>query len=252
MLLELKKETIYGPVMSRRLGSSLGINLFPGDRKFCSFDCLYCQYGFSDPNTTSPIDNPGFAADCDILEAIGQAMKTSFPSPAYLTFSGNGEATLHPQFGKLVEGLKALRDQYTPKAKTAILSNSSMVSVPHIRKALQNLDVRIMKLDAGQDRTFHEYNRPAERIDLDQITTGLVALEGVTIQSLFTSGMKGNYTEENVDEWIGRIRLIAPVDVQLYTLDRQSPTGAISPLDLDGLRSIRSRLKAVGISASVF
>lgn len=252
MLLDLKSEIIYGPVSSRRLGRSLGVNVLPSGRKVCTFDCLYCQYGRFRAIDTGEIAAFDFPGVDDILGALEQALKTLDPPTSYITFSGNGEATLHPGFRELVEGVRELRDRWSPASKTAILSNSTTVNDPAVRRALAMLDVRIMKLDAGTEEMLAHYNRPPSSITLKETVEGLTELEDVTIQSLFTGGPKGNFAPEHVSAWVEQVGTIAPVFVQIYTLDRASPTKSLLPLDKSELLHIKSLLEKANISAGAY
>jgi wyosine [tRNA(Phe)-imidazoG37] synthetase (radical SAM superfamily) len=254
MLLDLQAGIIYGPVRSRRLGRSLGINILPAERKVCSFDCLYCQYGFSQGKTREEAQKKklGFPTVTEVLSAVERAMLNLSPPAAYLTFSGNGEATLHPGFKEIVLGLREIRDRLSPASKTAILSNSTTVNNPVIRKALELLDVRIMKLDAGTEEMFAGYNRPAKGITLEETVAGLAVLEDVTIQSLFTKGPEGNFTPEHLSAWVEQIKKISPLFVQLYTLDRESPTASLIPVEKNELLQIRSLLEREKIASGVF
>lgn len=254
MLLDLQSNIIYGPVRSRRLGRSLGINILPVQRKVCSFDCLYCQYGFTLGKTREEAGRGGYGLPMvtEILSAVERAVFNLSPPAAYLTFSGNGEATLHPGFKGIVLGLREIRDRLCPGSKTAILSNSTTVNDPLIREALALLDVRIMKLDAGTEDMFTGYNRPARGITLEDTVTGLAALEDVTIQSLFTKGAEGNFTPEHLSAWIRQLIKIAPLFVQLYTLDRESPTASLIPVDKSELLHIQSLLEKESIPSGIF
>lgn len=261
MLLELQSSIIYGPVRSRRLGRSLGVNVLPHNRKVCSFDCLYCQYGRTNAVTPAeagisgspnPARHGGFPDVDEILTAVEQALKNLPALPDYITFSGNGEATLHPGFKELVTGLRRVGDAFSPGSKTAILSNSTTVSDPRIREALALLDVRIMKLDAGTEEMFAHYNRPPAAITLTDTAAGLAVLEDVTIQSLFTKGPDGNSAPGHVSAWVERIKAIKPVFVQVYTLDRSSPTETLFPLDKKELLHIKTLLEKENIPAGFF
>jgi wyosine [tRNA(Phe)-imidazoG37] synthetase (radical SAM superfamily) len=254
MLLDLQAGIIYGPVRSRRLGRSLGINILPAERKVCSFDCLYCQYGFSHGKTREEAgkERNRLPTVTEVLSAVEGAV-LNLPEPAaYLTFSGNGEATLHPGFKEIVLGLRDIRDRLCPGSKTAILSNSSMVNDPLIREALALLDVRIMKLDAGTEEMFAGYNRPAKGITLEDTVAGLAALEDVTIQSLFTKGGEGNFTPEHLIAWVEQVKKISPIFVQLYSLDRESPTASLLPVNKSELLDIRLLLEKENIPSGVF
>jgi wyosine [tRNA(Phe)-imidazoG37] synthetase (radical SAM superfamily) len=252
MLLELKKEVIYGPVNSRRLGPSLGINVIPSESKVCSFDCIYCQYGFSRPRPPAEIRQSCFFGVEEILAAVAEAVQHLEPRPGYLTFSGNGEASLHPDFKELVVGVNGIRDRFSPTSKTAILSNSTTVNDPAVREALALLDLRIMKLDAGDERMLTRYNRQARGITLEEIVTGLAELEGVTIQALFSDGPAGNFNEEHLESWLHTIKRISPLSVQLYTLARPTPTHTVLPLAKEKLQHIQERLEQGNIPALVF
>lgn len=192
MLLELQQTIIYGPVRSRRLGRSLGINVLPARRKVCSFNCVYCQYGWEESVGRADIEASTFPAVEEIERAVKAALAGIDPPPAYVTFSGNGEASLHPDFTDLVERITHLRDRLAPAAQTAILSNSSTASDPEVRQALSRLDVRIMKLDVGCPQDLTAYNRPAATVELETILDGLTSLKDVTIQTLFSTGPMGN------------------------------------------------------------
>ena len=172
--------------------------------------------------------------------------------PDYITFSGNGEATLHPQFPVIVDGVIELRNKYTPHAKTTILSNSTQVFKPEVREALAKLDERIMKLDAGYEDMFKNYNRPAKYVYLDVITDALANMKDITIQTLFTSGPMGNYTDKNISAWLERIKKINPVFVQVYSLDRGYPSEEISYVSKEELGKIKELLDKENIKSEVY
>jgi wyosine [tRNA(Phe)-imidazoG37] synthetase (radical SAM superfamily) len=244
----LQQGIIYGPVNSRRLGRSLGINLLPTTIKVCTFNCAYCQYGW----TRQTLPEPDLPQLSEVISALEKSVQNLPVAPAYLTFSGNGEATLHPSFAAIVEEVIFLRNRCLPNAKTAILSNSSTVSSPVIREVLSKLDVRIMKLDCGLENCFRTYNRPRNGIELKMIVSGLKELQDVTIQTLFAGGPGGNFTEGNLEGWIKTLEEIKPIFVQIYTLDRGYPSRKISPLKPDDLMWIKDRLKKHRITSGVY
>ncbi len=267
MLLGPKRSVTYGPVRSRRLGASLGINALPPGLKVCTFDCLYCQYGWTDRALVDRLVTgrdascaPGAGGDggaCfpsvdEVLEGVDEALARCSAPPAYLTFSGNGEPTLHPDFPALVDGVIRIRDRRAPTARTAVLSNSTRAGDAVVRDALRRLDVRIMKLDAGTPATFERYNRPVEEASLDAIVEALRCLGSVTIQSLFAGGPAGNASPAEVGAWVERVGEVAPLEVQLYTLDRAWPSALIERLDDADLAAIRSALASRGIAARIF
>lgn len=252
MLLALKESVTYGPVNSRRLGRSLGINLFPGPRKVCTFDCAYCQYGWGDPVPKQALLPGTFPSAREVCEGLEAALAALPEPPAYLTFSGNGEPTLHPLFPEIVAGVIAVRDRLAPSAKTAILSNSSTVGRASVRTALGCLDERIMKLDAGDEETFRRLNRPAPGQSLEGVLDGLGRLRDVTLQSLFADGRGGNLGPGHVSRWVEAAASVAPREVQLYTLDREAPSKRLMRASAGRLESIRSLLGARGVAARVF
>ena len=252
MLLELKDAVTYGPVNSRRLGRSLGINLFPGTHKVCTFDCLYCQYGRAKPVSGTSLDLSAIPSVDGILRGLEEALASLGQPPAYLTFSGNGEPTLHPDFPDIADGVLALRGRLAPSALTAILSNSTTVARPSVREALGRLDVRIMKLDAGDERTFRRFNGAWPGLALEEVLHGLRQLRGVTLQALFAGGPGGNLAPQHVEAWVRAAVSVNPVAVQIYTLDREAPSQSLRPGPLCELENIRRRLSERGVEACVF
>jgi wyosine [tRNA(Phe)-imidazoG37] synthetase (radical SAM superfamily) len=252
MLLELQSDIIYGPVQSRRLGRSLGVNALPPLAKICTFDCLYCQYGRAATHPPGKTRRHNFPPKEKVLSALELALKNLSQPPVYITLSGNGEPTLHPDFKEMVEGVRQVRDALSPTSKTAILSNSTTVSDPITREALAILDVRIMKLDAGTEEIFNHYNRPTKGITLAETVEGLASLGKVSLQSLFTKGPEGNFSPVHLSHWVKQVKKISPLFVQIYSLARQSPTDSITALDRNELNHIHSLLEKENISSGFF
>jgi len=247
----LKRSVTYGPVYSRRLGYSLGINLL-GSQKICTFDCLYCEKGWTKIHTNKAPAEIQLSSVQDIISETEVVLQNLLNPPDHITFAGNGEPTLHSQFDEIVNGIIKLRDKYFPFTRVAILSNSSTVNDRNIRNALSKLDKKIMKLDAGNQKMFELYNSPANRLLLDGVTEGLCKMEGVIIQSLFTEGKSGNFTEENISDWINRLLRIKPLSVQVYTLDRAYPSDEIMILDYDKLEYLKEVLLRENLKAEVY
>jgi len=227
-LLPLQAGILYGPVNSRRLGRSLGINLLPSRYKLCSFDCLYCHYGRTPVKTLSPgeehwPDLPGVPA---VLQAVEEALRARRDFD-YLTFSGNGEPTLHPHFPEIVSGIVRLRDQLRPEVKLAILSNSTTVHLSHVQEALRLLDAPIMKLDAGDPRTLAGLNRPAAEVRLERILEGLERVPGLVIQSVLVDGPVANIRGEAFAAWLAALAAVRPAQVQIYSTDRPVAEAAV-------------------------
>lgn len=249
MLLEPKSGCVYGPVNSRRLGRSLGINALPAGRKTCTLDCQYCQYGWT---TLEPAPRSAFPEVAEALRAVEARLASLAEPPDYLTFSGNGEPTLHPRFPDLVDGVLGIRDRLAPRARLAILSNSTTAGEPDVRDALRRLDVRIMKLDAGRGETLRRFNQPRVGIGVADLVESLRTLGGVTVQALFAGGLMGNAGEEDVEAWLEAVRRVRPVAVQVYSLDRDTPSRDITRLDAPALLAIVTRLAERGIEARAY
>ena len=199
----LQPGIIYGPILSRRLGRSLGINLLPANRKVCSFDCIYCQYGCTNDLVLNPIRST-LPKPPEVFAAVEAALKKP-RNIDYLTFSGNGEPTIHPDFPEIVRGVLAIKNKLRPEAKLAILSNSSRVNDPEVAAALRLFDAPIMKLDAGDQETFSAINRPVSSLKIDEIVSGLQRLPILVIQSVLVNGEITNVRGEAFERWAERL-----------------------------------------------
>ncbi len=248
--LSLQNGIIYGPVRSRRLGCSLGVNLLPCDYKLCSFDCIYCHYGRTEVKAPSP-SREHFPGVRDVLAALERTLRQRRDFET-ITFSGNGEPTLHPDFAELASEARRLRDRYAPAAKLALLSNSSTAHRPDIREALGQFDLPIMKLDAGDSGTLARVNRPAAQVGLDDMVGALSQIPHLTVQSVIVAGHLGNADEEVLERWLAALARIGPREVQIYSSDRPvAETGVerVPPPVLQQLAErVRSRVRA-GASA---
>lgn len=248
-LLPLQKGCIYGPVQSRRLGSSLGINILPVKYKLCSMNCVYCQYGLTkSPNLVAEIRNgyelPSIADLEKTLLAALSSLKKKF---AYLTFSGNGESTLHPQFPAMVDAVKTIRDKYLAETRLAILSNSTTLLRSEIKKALMKIDVPILKLDAGDENLFRKINRAAKGIKFDDLIRGLIEFhhKHKVIQTLIFNGRSSNSTDDNLKAWAKLLSQIKPAEAQIYTLDRPAASRGITALSKNELHKFAKRAEDI-------
>jgi len=246
---------IFGPVHSRRLGLSLGINLLPADGKVCSFDCIYCECGFNgDHRPTLPL--PTREEVVSKLEEKLWQMKIEGQLPDVLTFAGNGEPTCHPHFAEIMEDTIRLRDKYCPQAKVSVLSNSTMIQRPQVHNALMRVDNNILKLDTVDPTYINKVDRPQGTYDVEAIIERLKAFNGhVIIQTMFMRGeCKGesvdNTGDEYVTPWLEAIKEIAPQQVMIYTIDRETPTQGLQKATHEQLDAIRDRVIAAGIPCS--
>lgn len=253
----LQQGILYGPVRSRRLGLSLGLNILPDEIKVCSLNCRYCQYGWTGMLATRAKLFEGFLPS---REAVREALRTRLEAlagagtpPDTLTFSGNGEATLHPDFPAIAADVVALRDALAPACRTAILSNATTVHLAPIREALLLLDDPVLKLDAGREATFRALNGPAGGVSFGSVLGGLRAMAGrVILQALFVRGRVDNSTDEEVEAWISVAASIDPLSVQIYTLDRGPADRGLMPVPTDRLEAIADAARGAGIDARVF
>lgn len=243
---------IFGPVHSRRLGISLGINLLPADGKVCSFDCIYCECGFNEEHRPT-LPMPTREEVAQKLEAKLQQMVSEGQLPDVLTFAGNGEPTCHPYFAEIIDDTIRLRNQYCPKAKVSVLSNSTMIHRQQVHDALMKVDNNILKLDTVDPIYINKVDHPNGTYDVNMIIDRLKAFNGhVIIQTMFMRGeCKGesvdNTGEAYVAPWLEAVKDIQPQQVMIYTIDRETPTQGLLKATHEQLDKIRDRVTAAGI-----
>ena len=249
--------TIFGPIHSRRLGTSLGVNLMPNDGKICSFDCLYCEAGYNaqGPGTT------GVATREAVKRALRKklvAMREAGEALDSITFSGNGEPTLHPQFKDIVHDVVNLRNQYFPQARVTVLSNATTASRPAVMKALKMVDNNVLKLDSAIAMTMLALNRPvSHNVIPEGLITDLQAFAGQCIvQTMMVRGTHedkiiDNTTDVEVDALINAYLKIKPREVMLYTIDRATPEQHLEKVGAEELQRIARRIEAAGIAVQV-
>jgi wyosine [tRNA(Phe)-imidazoG37] synthetase (radical SAM superfamily) len=250
-VLRLEEDIIYGPVHSRRLGRSLGLNLLPTDRKVCSFDCVYCHYGYTDLPTMIP-EEAGFPTVAQVLDAVEEALP-KHPEAESLTFSGNGEPTLHPRFQEIAAGVRRLRDQLRPNLKLTILSNGTTAHLPRIQETLALFDVPIIKLDAGDPATFAAINRPAEGVRLERIVEGLKAITNLVTQTVFLDGEVSNARGKSFEAWLATLSEVRPAQAQIYSTDRPVPEAGVRKVTREALQRVAGATeRCTGIQVTPF
>ena len=243
---------VFGPVHSRRLGVSLGINLLPADGKVCTFDCLYCECGFNADRRPS-LPMPTRQEVAQALELRLKDMLANGPAPDVLTFAGNGEPTANPEFPAIIDDTLRLRDRYFPRAKVSVLSNATLISRPAVHDALMRVDNNIQKLDTVSPDYIARVDRPTGRYDVSRVIEAMQSFRGhVVIQTMF---MKGDGVDNTGDAyvlpWLDAVSQIGPQQVMVYTIDRETPCAGLlkaTPAELD---AIRDRVVAAGIPCSV-
>lgn len=246
---------IFGPVHSRRLGVSLGINLLPADGKVCSFDCIYCECGFNKEHRPSKLlptrDEVRMALENKLKEMQAEGL-----TPDVLTFAGNGEPTAHPHFLEIIEDTVALRDTYFPEAKISVLSNATFLHRPAVFAALGKVDNNILKLDTVDEAYIRLVDRPNSRYHVAEIISYLKAYQGnCIIQTMFLKGSHqgksvDNTTDAYVLPWLEAVKEIAPRQVMIYTIDRDTPDPDLQKATPDELDRIVSLLVQAGILAT--
>lgn len=251
-------DVIFGPVRSRRLGLSLGINLLPLHFKHCSFNCIYCECGWTKPAPGGEIQFPDREQVALFLEKRLQQLVAQNYLPDSLTYAGNGEPTLHPDFPGVVEDTIRLRNQFIPATKISVLSNASMTGDPVVFNALLKVDNNIQKLDAGGSRLFNLINNPLTAVDFDQVVSNLKKFNGeVIIQSMFLRGhFKGewvdNTNEREVEQWLGHLTRIRPSMVMIYPVARATPVHNLEKISDEELQKIAKKVRKTGLNAEVF
>lgn len=246
---------IFGPIHSRRLGVSLGINLLPEDGKVCTFDCLYCECGFNaDRRAHKPLPTREEVAAA--LEEKLQTMQAHGVAPDVLTFAGNGEPTIHPKFAAIIDDTLALRDKYFPKAKVSVLTNATLVTRPAVFEALSRVDNNILKLDTVCEEYIRFVDRPTMAYNLDEIIEKLKMFgKNAVIQTMFMKGkVDGRSVDNTGDEyvfpWLETVKKIAPREVMIYTVDRETPQEGLKKATREELDRIVELLRNEGISAT--
>jgi wyosine [tRNA(Phe)-imidazoG37] synthetase (radical SAM superfamily) len=248
---------VFGPVISRRLGISLGINLLPVDSKICSFDCIYCECG---RNPRKPTLRSEFPGKTEVKIKLGKKlseMKVANRLPDVITFAGNGEPTLHPQFQEIIEDTILLRDEYAPRARIAVLSNATMLHKPAVFESLLKIEDNIQKLDSALPETINLLNCPHKNFSLPKVVDQLKAFKGkVIIQTMFLRGTYNgirfdNTVEREISAWIGLLREIKPSLVMIYTIARDTPVDTIEKVSTVQLHEIAGKVKSAGFKIQV-
>lgn len=246
--------TIFGPIHSRRLGTSLGVNLLPDDGKVCTFDCVYCEAGYN-AQGTGTTGLPTTERVRRDLEKKLKEMKDSGEQLDVITFSGNGEPTLHPDFPEVVSIVKELRDKYYPEAKTSVLTNSTRIFDPQVAEALRLVDNNILKLDSAVDPTMRLIDNPVSKdFTVDRLIDALKQFEGTgIIQTMFLRGEHNgkridNTTDVELNALIEAYKAINPRGVMIYSLDRSTPEEKLVKVERPELETLAERIRAEGIN----
>lgn len=246
---------VYGPIRSRRLGVSLGVNLMPTDAKLCSFDCVYCECGWN-----QPVLHPQLPTRQQVREALASNLSPLASSPQIdvITFSGNGEPTMHPDFLGIIQDTCALRDQYCPNAKVSVLSNSTQLGRVEVVQALKLCDNRILKLDSAIDATMRLIDKPVNpHLTVAQVMEWLQQFDGdFTLQTCFLRGdyhgqVIDNTTPEELAAWYQAVEILHPKQVMIYVIDRVTPLQTLEKIPAEQMQAIAKPLLDKGIDVII-
>lgn len=252
----LFRDIIYGPIKSRRLGISLGVNLLPLESKLCNFDCIYCECGWNRDNRS---EKPRFNAREDVREALRATlskMQSEGQLPDVITFAGNGEPTMHPDFESIIEDTIALRDEFAATAKVSVLSNATQLHREGVVRALHRVDNAILKLDSAIDATAHLINSPQGNYSVAKVVEHLERFgNDFVLQTMF---LRGEYNGEHIDNttereffaWAAVVEHLRPRSVMVYSIDRATPCQTLEKVSREELDKIADKVRALGIECS--
>ena len=244
---------VYGPIRSRRLGVSLGVNLMPTDAKLCSFDCVYCECGWN-----QPVLHPQLPTRQQVRDSLNTKLSTLNTNLDVITFSGNGEPTMHPDFLGIIQDTCALRDQYCPNAKVSVLSNSTQLRRVEVVQALKLCDNRILKLDSAIDATMRLIDKPVNpHPTVAQVMEWLQQFDGdFTLQTCFLRGdyhgqVIDNTTPEELAAWYQAVEILHPKQVMIYVIDRATPLQTLEKIPAEQMQAIAKPLLDKGIEVII-
>ena len=247
----LREETVFGPIRSRRLGSSLGINLLPTRGKICNFDCIYCECGWNADGRTDTV-LPTAAQVRSALEDKLTALLLDGTPVDSITFSGDGEPTLNPEFPRIIDDTLKLRDAFYPAAKVSVLSNATRVHVPEVLDALRKVDNPIMKIDAPTDALAALINRPAPGYSVARTVEALKRFDGdFVLQTMFLKAKEPNFdtgAPEVLGPWMDIVRTLKPRQIQVYSIDRPTPATGLEKYSVDEMKALVAPLLAEGFN----
>ncbi|MBO6023460.1 MAG: radical SAM protein [Bacteroidales bacterium] len=235
----IREEVVFGPIRSRRLGSSLGINLLPENGKICTFDCIYCECGWN-KDGRDDTQLPSAEKVRKALEAKLQQCKSDGISIDSITFSGDGEPTLNPEFPQIINDTIRLRDQYYPNSKITVLSNATMVHKPEVFNALRKVDNPTMKIDAPTNELIEKINHPTPGYDIHRVVEALKQFHGdFILQTMFLKSKDfDSSSPEVLNGWMTIVRLLKPREIMVYTIDRPTPEEGLQKFTVEEMRAL--------------
>lgn len=253
----LFENVIFGPIKSRRLGNSLGINLLPLKHKFCSYNCIYCECGWTDDLTVDSNKLVPAEEVRKMLDLKLQQIKDENGALDTITFAGNGEPTLHPEFDKIIDNTISSRNQFFPNAKISVLTNASMLDKPKVNSSLLKVNNALLKLDAGNENMFNLMNGPKGNLNFQTIVNEIINFKGrKIIQTMFLRGeidgnIVDNTTDAEVETWIDLLKKIKPDEVMIYPVDRDTPAKGLIKISKEELEKIAEKISFLNAEVKV-
>jgi len=248
----LREDTVFGPIFSRRLGTSLGINLLPREGKICTFDCIYCECGWNKDGLDDKVI-PSAAEVRSRLEEKLVSLISEGVDIDTITFSGDGEPTLNPEFPQIIDDTIGLRDKYFPKAKVSVLSNSTRVHRQEVFDALRKVDNPIMKIDAPSNELIEKIDRPAPGFDIARVVEALKKFEGnFVLQTMFLKSEDfDSSAPEVLQGWKEIVRELKPRQIMVYTIDRPTPQAGLKKFTVEQMQDLVQDLIEEGFDISI-
>ena len=248
----LREETVFGPIYSRRLGSSLGINLLPEKGKICTFDCIYCECGWNKDGLDNKVIPSAAQVRSRLEDKLSQLMLEGVRIDS-ITFSGDGEPTINPEFPRIIDDTLKLRDIYYPEAKVSVLTNATRVHIPEIFEALRKVDNPILKIDAPTDELIARIDRPAPGYSLARVIEAIRGFNGdFVLQTMFLKSEDfDSSSPEVLDGWKAIVRDLKPRQIMVYTIDRPTPQQGLQKFSAEQMRELVSDLIEEGFDISI-
>ena len=245
-------DIVFGPIFSRRLGSSLGVNILPAKGKLCNFDCVYCECGWNKDGIAERRFPRLDEVEAALEEKMASAASQGTPVDS-ITFSGNGEPTLNPDFPQIIDATLRCRDKYFPEAKVSVLTNATLIGRPAVAQALKKIDNPILKIDASSDELIEKINKPVGRYRLDEIVEAMMAFEGdFILQTMFLRSPEFDaVAPEALERWMGIVRKVRPREIMVYTIDRETPDKSLEKYTVEEMTSFVRPLMDEGFKIQV-
>lgn len=232
-------DIVFGPIFSRRLGSSLGVNLLPSKGKLCNFDCVYCECGWNKDGIAERVFPRLAEVEAAMEEKMSKAAADGVPVDS-ITFSGNGEPTMNPDFPEIIDVTLKLRDRYFPQAKVSVLSNATLIGRPAVAQALMRVDNPILKIDASSDELIRQINKPVGQYRLEDVIEAMMKFEGrFVLQTMFLRSPDfDTASPEALEKWMEIVRKVKPREIMVYTIDRETPDKSLTKYTVEEMTAL--------------